>query len=57
MLALQTEHMKAAVLLKNQDSEFWKYTDIATTLLARDWKGFANQPSNAIIEVFNNESH
>lgn len=51
----QTEHTKEAVLLKNQGSEFYKYANIATTLLARDYKGVANQPFNAVIEVKNDK--
>lgn len=53
MQELQIERTKEAVLLKNQGSEFFKYANIATTLLARDYKGVANQPFNAVIEVTN----
>ena len=56
MQGLQTERMKVAALLKNQGSEIFKLTDHATALLARDYKGVANQPFNAVIEV-NNESN
>ena len=38
------------VLLKNQGSELEKKTDIATTLMARDYKGFGNQATNGVIE-------
>lgn len=38
------------VLLKNQATEFEKQTDIATTLMARDYKGFGNQAGNGVIE-------
>lgn len=45
------------MLLKNQASEFFKYTDHATALLARDYKGVANQPFNAVIEVINEKDN
>ncbi len=38
------------VLLKNQCNDFEKHTDIATTLMARDYKGFGNQSMNGVIE-------
>jgi DNA-cytosine methyltransferase len=38
------------VLLKNQGAELEKKTDIATTLMARDYKGFGNQATNGVIE-------
>lgn len=38
------------VLLKNQGAELEKKTDIATTLMARDYKGFGNQVTNGVIE-------
>ena len=38
------------VLLKNQCNDFQRNTDIATTLMARDYKGFGNQPMNGVIE-------
>lgn len=37
-------------LLSNQCRDIEKFTDIANTLLARDYKGFGNQPMNGIIE-------
>ena len=55
MLESQTERTREAVLLKNQGSELYKLTDLATTLLARDYKGVANQPFNAVIEVKNDK--
>lgn len=55
MQELQIERMKVAVLLKNQGSELHKLSDVATSLLARDYKGVANQPFNAVIEVIYNE--
>ena len=38
-------------LLKNQATEFEKKIDIANTLLARDYKGFGNQPMNTVVEL------
>ena len=38
------------VLLKNQCNDFERHTDIATTLMARDYKGFDNQSMNGVIE-------
>lgn len=39
-----------AVLLSTQGQKFEKWTDIAMTLMARDYKGFGNQASNGVIE-------
>jgi hypothetical protein len=39
-----------AVLLSMQGKHFEKCTDIATTLMARDFKGFGNQATNGVIE-------
>lgn len=38
------------VLLSNQASKFEKKLEIASTLLARDYKGLGNQAGNAVIE-------
>ena len=38
------------VLLKNQCNDFERHTYIATTLMARDYKGFGNQSMNGVIE-------
>jgi len=38
-------------LLKKQAKEFYKETEMASTLMARDYKGFGNQEFNAVIEV------
>ena len=38
------------VLLKNQCNDFERHPDIATTLMARDYKGFGNQSMNGVIE-------
>ena len=50
MQASQTSKQMEAVLLKNQGSEFERVTDIATTLMARDYKGLGNQTGNGVIE-------
>ena len=39
-----------AVLLSNKGIKFEKFIDIATCLMARDYKGFGNQASNGVIE-------
>jgi DNA (cytosine-5)-methyltransferase 1 len=41
------------VLLSNQGESFESKTDIATCLMARDYKGFGNQVSNGVIEKWN----
>lgn len=38
------------VLLKGQGATLDKQIDIATTLMARDYKGFDNYGSNGVIE-------
>ena len=38
------------VLLKEQATEIDRKIDIATTLMARDYKGFGNQSMNGVIE-------
>lgn len=40
----------ATLLLSNQGKKIEKFTDIANTLMARDYKGFGNQPMNGVIE-------
>ena len=42
--------LREAVLLSCQMNNFEKVVDIANTLMARDWKGFGNQPMVGIIE-------
>ena len=37
-------------LLSNQATQIEKQIDIATTLMARDYKGFGNQSMNGVIE-------
>jgi hypothetical protein len=37
-------------LLSNQATQFEKQIDIATTLMAMDYKGFGNQSMNGVIE-------
>jgi hypothetical protein len=39
-----------AVLLKSQASEFERFTNVANTLMARDYKWFGNQGMNGVIE-------
>ena len=46
----QTCGQTETVLLKNQCNDFERNTDIATTLMARDYKGFGNQSMNGVIE-------
>lgn len=41
---------RETLLLSNQAMQIEKQTDIATTLMARDYKGFGNQPMNGVIE-------
>ena len=46
----QTCGRTETVLLKEQATEIDRKTDIATTLMARDYKGFGNQSMNGVIE-------
>ena len=46
----QTCGRMETVLLKEQATEIDRKTDIATTLMARDYKGFGNQSMNGVIE-------
>ena len=39
-----------AVLLKEKGTVFEKKTDVAACLMARDYKGMGNYPSNGVIE-------
>jgi hypothetical protein len=50
ILESQTCRQTEAVLLKSQGAEFERYTDIANTLMARDYKGFGNQAMNGVLE-------
>lgn len=45
-----TSKQMEPALLKLQGSEFEKFTDVANTLMARDYKGFGNQSMNGVIE-------
>jgi len=45
-----TYRQTEAVLLTEQGSRFERRTDIATCLMARDYKGFGNQEANGVIE-------
>ena len=38
------------LLLSEQGTNFVKTTDTATTIMARDYKGFGNQAMNAVLE-------
>lgn len=42
---------KHGVVLSEQGTKFDKKTDIANTLLSRDYKGFGNQGMNGVVEV------
>ena len=46
----QTCGQTETVLLKEQSTEIDRKIDIATTLMARDYKGFGNQSMNGVIE-------
>ena len=46
----QTCGQTETLLLRNQATQIEKQIDIATTLMARDYKGFGNQPMNGVIE-------
>ena len=46
----QTCGQTETLLLSNQATQIEKQTDIATTLMARDYKGFGNRPMNGVIE-------
>lgn len=45
---------RTGVVVSSQASKFEKKIDIASTLLARDYKGLGNQNGNAIIEGIDN---
>lgn len=38
------------ILLSNQGKKFERRTDVATTLMARDYKGFGNQAMTGVLE-------
>ena len=46
----KTISTKQPVLLKSQASELEGFTQIANTLMARDYKGFGNETMNGVIE-------
>lgn len=46
----QTCGQTETLLLSNQATQIERQTDVATTLMARDYKGFGNQPMNGVIE-------
>ena len=39
------------IIVKNQGKEIVRETDIATTLMARDWKGFGNQQMTGVLNT------
>ena len=45
-----TDVQKVPVLLKAQGTELEKFTNVANTLMARDYKGFGNKGMNGVIE-------
>ena len=50
MLESQICGQTETLLLSNQATQIEKQIDIATTLMARDYKGFGNQSMNGVIE-------
>jgi hypothetical protein len=46
----QTCGQTETLLLSNHATQIEKQIDIATTLMARDYKGFGNQSMNGVIE-------
>lgn len=46
----QISNKQVSVLLSNKGEKFEKQIDVASTLLARDYKGFGNQAMNGVIE-------
>lgn len=50
MQELVTCGQTETLLLSNQATQIEKQIDIATTLMARDYKGFGNQSMNGVIE-------
>lgn len=46
----QTCGQTETLLLSNQATQIEKQIDVATTLMARDYKGFGNQSMNGVIE-------
>lgn len=41
----------ATLLLSNKGKKMERYTQVANTLMARDYKGFGNQAMNAVMEI------
>lgn len=50
-----TTALKQTLLLSKQATIIEKETNIANTLMARDYKGFGNQPMNAVMEITDGE--
>lgn len=42
---------RTTILLSNKGTQYEKTTEVAATLMARDYKGFGNQAMNAVVEV------
>lgn len=40
----------ATLLLSHQGTKVEKFTEVANTLMARDYKGFGNQSMNGVVE-------
>ena len=49
-LLATTDNRQSAALLRNIGTEFVGFTDTATCLMARDYKGFGHQTANGVIE-------
>ena len=45
---VSTDTLGTSCVLMNRN-EIWKKTDVAATLMARDYKGFGNQMMNGVI--------
>ena len=53
---LTTQNQQCVIdtcFISNQSKTLEKFTDVACTLMARDYKGFGNQRSNAVIQIGN----
>ena len=45
-----SEYSKQGIVLTNQATQFKRITDVAGTIMARDWKGFGNQEMVGVLE-------
>ena len=50
LYAVEDNNNIETIKVRNQATEFAGYTDVAGTLMARDYKGFGNQEMTAIVE-------